>query len=269
MQDDTPTRKRPAGAARLLTPFISPHPVFRARRATLPWLLWFGLPVGFAVVTLLLRLLAPDAYHWFAGDNEFGFGENLTAALFLLSAPPAVWLAMADGVKQVPWLRLGLALFAVLAVLVAGEEWSWGQHFFGWGTPDWMAEVNKQSETNLHNMAERALDQKPRAIAAALILVGGVVLPLWRKRGGLAWLDRYPIAAWLMPSATLAPAALLVFLPRIFDRIQVWFNVALPPPFDIPTRHHQEMQETFIAMTVFLYVTTLALRAWKWKTGRE
>lgn len=61
---------------------------------------------------------------------------------------------------------------------------------------------------------------------------------------------------------------MLVFLPRVFDRVQVWFDVALPPPFDIPTRHHQEMQETFIGMTVFLYITTLALRVWRWKVGR-
>lgn len=264
-KDSSPRRQGLAG--RLLGPLINPHPLFRAQRATLPWLLWFGLPVGFAVTALVLRYVSPEAYQWFAADNEFGVGENLTAGLFLLTAPLALWLSFIDGVRQVTWLRVGFWAFALLGVLVAGEETSWGQHFFGWGTPEWMAEVNKQNETNLHNMAERALDQKPRAIAAALILIGGVILPLWRKWGGLAWLERYPIAAWLMPSATLAPAALLVFLPRVLDRIQVWFKVELPFPFDIPTRHHQEMQETFIAITVFLYIATLVLRARRWQRG--
>ena len=31
------------------------------------------------------------------------------------------------------------------------EEISWGQHFFGWRTPEFFLEINHQNETNLHN----------------------------------------------------------------------------------------------------------------------
>jgi hypothetical protein len=51
----------------------------------------------------------------------------------------------------------------------------------------------------------------------------------------------------------MMPVALLVFVPRMFDRIQVWFGAGLLSPFDIRTRYHQELQETFLAMTVCLY----------------
>ena len=36
-------------------------------------------------------------------------------------------------------------------LFTAGEEISWGQHIFGYPTPDWIAERNSQEEFNLHN----------------------------------------------------------------------------------------------------------------------
>jgi hypothetical protein len=33
-----------------------------------------------------------------------------------------------------------------------GEEISWGQRIFGWGTPEFLGELNAQNETNLHNL---------------------------------------------------------------------------------------------------------------------
>lgn len=248
----------------------STHPLYAVRRSGMPAWVWIGLPVAFFAGALGMRLVSPDAFVWYIND-ERGFGENLTAVMFLLSAGLAVMLARTEGVREVQWLRVAFWALAAAAIFVAGEEASWGQHFFGWGTPEWVADLNKQQETNLHNMAERALDQKPRAFAAAAILVGGCLVPLLRARGWLRWMDRWRVLAWLIPEVTLAPTAVFVFAPRIFDRIQVWFDTTLPPPFDISTRHHQEMQETFIAMTVFVYLLTLALRVRRWKreTGRS
>jgi hypothetical protein len=44
---------------------------------------------------------------------------------------------------------LVLAMFAFVAF---GEEISWGQHIFGFSTPESFQEINKQKETNLHNL---------------------------------------------------------------------------------------------------------------------
>jgi hypothetical protein len=46
------------------------------------------------------------------------------------------------------WMVLAVGLF-----LVAMEEISWGQWIFFWNTPDALQHVNKQDETNLHNLA--------------------------------------------------------------------------------------------------------------------
>jgi len=47
-------------------------------------------------------------------------------------------------------LRLAIRLLAMLLVIGALEEISWGQHLFGFETGDFFAS-NKQQETNLHN----------------------------------------------------------------------------------------------------------------------
>jgi hypothetical protein len=51
-------------------------------------------------------------------------------------------------VKQLIYLGLALLFF-----FGAGEEISWGQRIFGFRTPEPLAQVNKQDELNLHNLA--------------------------------------------------------------------------------------------------------------------
>lgn len=48
--------------------------------------------------------------------------------------------------------RVVYLLLAVLMFICAGEEISWGQRIFGWGTPEGWSEMNAQAETNLHNL---------------------------------------------------------------------------------------------------------------------
>lgn len=45
----------------------------------------------------------------------------------------------------------------------AGEEISWGQHFFNWNSPEFFKELNNQKETNLHNISN-LFDQLPRTL---------------------------------------------------------------------------------------------------------
>jgi hypothetical protein len=43
-------------------------------------------------------------------------------------------------------------LFVVACVVIAGEEISWGQRVFGFGTPEELNALNKQNETTIHNI---------------------------------------------------------------------------------------------------------------------
>jgi hypothetical protein len=45
-----------------------------------------------------------------------------------------------------------LILLAVACIFIAGEEISWGQRIFGFGTPEELEDLNKQGETTVHNV---------------------------------------------------------------------------------------------------------------------
>ena len=52
-----------------------------------------------------------------------------------------------------------LYLFGILYYFF--EEISWGQHIFGWETPEFFLKINKQGETNIHN-AYSVFNELPR-----------------------------------------------------------------------------------------------------------
>ena len=54
-------------------------------------------------------------------------------------------------VRRRPLVFTVTIIGALSCLYIAGEEMSWGQHFFHWNTPEYWAEVNRQEETNLHN----------------------------------------------------------------------------------------------------------------------
>lgn len=231
--------------------------VFEKSEILLPPALWLGLPVALLLASVAFLLIDRDLFVWWAG-SETGPGENITAIMFVISAVLAVLLARRKTALPVTWFRHSLYAIAVIALFVAGEEWSWGQHFFQWETPDWLAEINNQHETNLHNVAENTLDQKPRAVATFGILLFGFFVPLFRRR--LKILDRFPFVDWLMPTRAMIPTTLIVFLPRVGERFQLWFDVSPTGPYVVTTRDYQELQELYIGIFVFLYLLNLLLR---------
>jgi hypothetical protein len=112
---------------------------------------WLWLPLAFLAMALVTANLWPAFYELYV-DGEHGFMESLQALhtfIALLVALSAIPLARARGK---PWLVAYLALAVLACFYVTGEELSWGQHFFGWSTPEGWAEINDQEETNLHNL---------------------------------------------------------------------------------------------------------------------
>jgi len=238
--------------------------VFAVRDDLLSPVVWFGLPVAFIAASLVFLLIDRDLFTWWA-RSETGPGENITAGLFVVSGLLAIAIARRKDAIPVGWLRRSFYGIAALAFLVAGEEWSWGQHFFGWQTPDWLAAINNQQETNFHNVAENTLDQKPRAVFSFTILLVGFLVPLLRRR--INWLDRYPMIDWLLPGRLVIPTTLCVVLPRIVERFQLWLDVSMSGPYIITTRDYQELQELFISVFVFIYLLNLLLRIRRHETG--
>lgn len=154
-----------------------------------------------AVVFMVLQLAFPDFAAVLVRKESWPFYRN---AIFVKSFMQLIGLIAFVGTathyaKRRKPLATALSILTALVLLVMiGEELSWGQRIFGWATPDSIAAINKQGETNLHNMATQTF-QNVLYFGGWLLLVA---LPFWhntltgiiKKVKSLQFLE-----AWLPP----------------------------------------------------------------------
>ena len=138
--------------------------------------LMIDIPLLILMSQLLIEFIVPTSEKA-AFNSEGGPTEAVQFIFLMMAIPFALYLAFK---VQNKWLKLWSALAALCCIYVAGEEISWGQHLFHWGTPENWSAINDQDETNLHNTSTW-LDQKPRAIFEIGVLVGGIIIPALRK----------------------------------------------------------------------------------------
>ncbi len=143
-------------------------------------------------------------------DGEPGILEHLQAAILFVCLLIDGWLWR----RSAGGLRIWLGLIFVALFFILGEEISWGQQMFGWGTPQWFARHNVQDETNLHN-STWLLNQLPRNVLRAAILFGGGFYPVVRR-----FLRRDPpgVAAWLPPRLGGVAPALFMAITAVVMR---------------------------------------------------
>lgn len=171
-----------------------------------------------AVVALAATIPVRPLYRWLVAEDSVI--EWSQVAVLLLAGLAYAWMA---------WLlwrngRTRLAAFALLvavgAVFLAGEEISWGQRLFGWVTPEQLEVINRQGETNVHNIG---ILQRTFWVAELLAGAYGVAVPVAmsvgavgaRHRARLDWRLVPPLALislFLLPVAYRALR--LVFLPK-------------------------------------------------------
>lgn len=155
----------------------SHEPSSRARQ----WLLRLSiaLPV-IAIVFLVIQLVTPQFAALLVRKESWPFFRN---AIFIKSACQLVAAIAFTKVarhyfRQRQRLAMILAIATVLLLgLMIGEELSWGQRIFGWGTPSFLAEINSQSEINLHNINTQ-LAQNILYFGGWLLLIG---FAFWRE----------------------------------------------------------------------------------------
>lgn len=86
------------------------------------------------------------------------------------------------------------------------EEISWGQHFFGWDTPNFFSDLNQQDETNLHNISN-LFNELPRHF-----LTIWCILPLILfKIPGKLNLDKN-IKLFVLPNKNLKKLSFLILI---------------------------------------------------------
>ena len=222
----------------------------------LPTWAWLWLPPAVLAVELGFRMINEPLYRqlW---QSELGPVETGTVVVLLPGILAGVMALRQVGRLPARWLAGWLVLIIVGSFYFGGEEASWGQHWLGWQTPEGLANLNDQGETNLHNTSSW-LDQKPRLLLELGVLVGGLLYPLflWLRRRERPT-DPGDLHYWLWPSHQLLPTALLAIaigLPPRLEKILGWPSTY---PLDIRA---SETQEFYFALFLALYLWSFQRR---------
>lgn len=201
------------------------------------------VPTAVFCALMIIAYVSPAAYNVYF-DGETAYLEISHIVLPLIAALMAARLIFAFHRDR----NMPMTVFSVLAVaasvFAAGEEASYGQHFFGWEADGVFLELNDQKETNLHNIGSW-FDQKPRAILEVITILAGLVVPFMQERVR-GWLPKfmkpYVTGFWFMPIAILIQ---LSELPKRLDLEGVGI---------IPDIRYSEFQEFFIFYFLVLAV---------------
>jgi len=223
------------------------------RSAELPRWVWLYLPFAIVVAQVVARAGGEQTYQrWMRG--EISVPEIGTVVVALVAFGVGVLLCARRSTLPSRWLAVWIALFTLGTLFFAGEEASWGQHYFRWKSPEFFAQHNDQRETGLHNMSA-LLDQAPRA-ALTLCAALAVALPFFARRHPTRFGPGTRLY-WIWPTYVCVPSALLALAIRPFEQVTHAAGGAIATAFDMQAG---EFKEYFIAMMLMLYACSLAAR---------
>lgn len=229
------------------------------RDAHVPRWLWLWFPTvlyfGHYAVHALASHDFKDRYLW----HETGFTEQATVAVTVLALVFGL-VVLRRCFLSGDWpSRLFFTLFCLGCLYFAGEEASWGQHWFGWHTPaDWDT-LNDQNETNLHNLggvAGSLFDQLPRDLLGVAALVGGAIMPLVQRARRQHYRSG-SLAYRVMPGLACVPAGLIAALATVPQKIS---KAATGDVIWILDIVGGEVKELMIGTFLLIYIVTVWIR---------
>lgn len=215
-------------------------------------LVWLILPIIVAGMPYIVRFVSLDTDGYMYGEK--GLIENLTV-IFLFVAIIAAVLFLISNNTNFKLLGIWMWIFLLGAIYYAGEELSWGQHYFGWGTPEQWTEFNDQQETNLHNTSA-IFDQIPRTLLSIAALIGGVLIPVFRKFKNHVP-SKESFYDWLLPTYVCLPAALLSLLVSWHEKVYEFLDIHIPAVLDIRAG---ETKECLLALFMMMYALSIWYR---------
>jgi hypothetical protein len=218
-------------------------------RQDLSPLVWLVFPI---VSYVLLSIMLLSGFPSVVADRiggEQGVIENAQVVFLLIFLGLAGTMLCASTPLPHSRLRLWLILLMLGGLYILIEEISWGQHYFGWLTPTWLADLNAQNETNLHNLDRDIFFGIPRLLVLylpynlllAAIYVGGLVYPIVSKGAR---------QSWYWPTPVCIPWAVLTACSSLPLSIGTWMGHPLPV-------RHGEMQEYFVYGFLVTYLASL------------
>jgi len=214
-------------------------------------LVWLILPIAVGVMPYAARFVGEHTDSLMYG--EAGLIENLTVIFLFVAIVSAVLFLMSNQTKF-KFLSVWMGIFLLGAIYYAGEELSWGQHLFGWSTPEQWTEINDQQETNLHNTSA-FFDQIPRTLLSLGAIVGGVLIPLYRKFTQHVR-DENSLVDWILPTFVCLPSGLLTQLVS-WQEIYEVLGTDIPVALDISAG---ETKECMLALFLMMYALSIWYR---------
>lgn len=219
---------------------------------------WLAAPLALTVFCYGSYRVDPvffDAYM----RPETGFIENATSLWFLLAFLLGVAIRRRRAALPARWVRTYFLLITLGCLFVSGEELSWGQHWFGWETPEPIAAINEQEEMNIHNAHELLLNRGPRTLLGIFAIAMGVGWVARNLLMGVSHGDRNDWRYWLYPGVTVLPVALLVMVSRWPYYIERLLGLEYLLIFDFGK--YTEMLEFQLGAFMLLYTATVLRRA--------
>lgn len=212
---------------------------------------WLAIPVVLTIALVIVRFVDADFFRAWVLPEGYGILELSQFFMMVAAFILCIRMIRMPIVRQSRLLWWAMLFFALSTFYIAGEEHSWGQHFLNWNTPAYWAEINRQQETNLHNISPW-FNQRPKLVFDFAIFVGGILVPLIQRRTGPF---RQPVLALLTPSLPLVPVALISFGFKLIE----WTGKHIVRGAELFIRP-SETVETFQYMFVLFYLIVLLRR---------
>lgn len=220
------------------------------------------LPV--VVVLYLALLLDDDVVSWMLREEH---PVELLGALSLLAAGIAclvLWLRVRRRGDWPLLRRASLLVLTAVFVFGFGEEISWGQRIFGWGTPASLDEANAQDETNIHNLGALGGWLDMDRLFQVFWLVIGVVIPLLAL-----WPRPRRFLRRVVPILPVALAALFV-LNQVLTRSFHWLFSHNPELWNSTAfRFEHGIFETKETVSCLLLATGFWLLVWRDRVSHD
>lgn len=201
------------------------------------------IPVFVMLIGASSALFGKDVYLLVTGED--GIAENFQVLVYIVTFILALTATLRYWQAKERFIALLYIILCVGLIFLTGEEISWGQRIFGWGTTGIFAEINQQQETNLHNI--KGVHDLFKWIQ---LLVGayGVFLPLIVKRWAVFPLFRNLLAA-ITPPAVLIPYFGAMFLWKLYRNL-----LPAPGPWEFRLAEYNEVLELVLALGLFLFM---------------
>lgn len=136
-----------------------------------------------------------------------------------------------------------------------------------WVPPESWAEMNRQNETNLHNIKgwpEFLFTKVARNALSIGMILGAVIAPWWLRRNP-RFCQPGQINFWLWPSSQSAAVAVLAVASNIPKRLMKNFDVQIPWQYYGP--NDGELKECLFTLFILLYAIVL-LRTLRAQTAK-